>query len=136
MRLEFVFKGLPPSTNNLFLTIGKRRVKTKEYREYEAYIHICLAIRGDKAIFKDAGNSPYRMIIELSAPDWICANGNVRRKDIGNLEKSLSDCIASFYGWRDENCFELIIRKVDGAVSMTKAIFEFPSRDALHPLRS
>lgn len=130
MILEIVIDRHPPSTNNLFLTVGKRRVKTREYRAFEAMVHAILYRRGDRPQVSGMADRPYKLVIELISSKWVCKNGSMLRKDAGNYEKALSDTVAEFYGLKDEYNMELTVRKVHGPAEWTRATFDFSADPA------
>jgi len=71
----------PPTTNNLFFNAGKRRVRSKGY---DAWIeHALLEVRRQRPT-PIAG--PYRLSLVAHRPDR-------RRRDLGNIEKPISDLL-------------------------------------------
>ena len=73
---------VPPSTNNLFLSMGRKRVKTPEYRSW-----LQVAILSFRQLSK-----PERFTVEVV----IQIHGGKRfntRRDVGNCEKSISDAL-------------------------------------------
>jgi len=79
VRLELPF---PPSTNNLFANAGKRRIKTAAYSAW-----LDLASIGIKDSHR-LNLGPYSLHICLRRPDK-------RRRDLGNLEKAVSDLLVA-----------------------------------------
>lgn len=80
----------PPSTNNLYLTAGRRRVKSPEARAYVEYVELwglMRAIHGTPV-------PPYALTIELWAPD-------ARRRDVDNAAKVIQDGIVRATGHDD-----------------------------------
>lgn len=71
----------PPTTNNLFFNAGKRRVRTKGYDAWIAEALAALSLQKPQAV-----SGPYRLTIVANRPDR-------RRRDLGNLEKPLSDLL-------------------------------------------
>lgn len=79
VRMELPF---PPSTNNLFANAGKRRIKTAAYSAW-----LDLASIGIKDSHR-LNLGPYSLHICLRRPDK-------RRRDLGNLEKAVSDLLVA-----------------------------------------
>jgi crossover junction endodeoxyribonuclease RusA len=77
----------PPTTNNLFVNAGKGRNKSPGYRKWlqEAGLEI-MAQRPRLASRKVTG--PYTFALVAERPDN-------RRRDLGNLEKPVSDLLVS-----------------------------------------
>lgn len=74
---------VPPSTNNLFVTVGRRRVKSGEYRDWLA------TVLPEVAKLRKPDRFPVRVIATLfGKPPKV----NMRR-DIGNIEKALTDSL-------------------------------------------
>lgn len=71
----------PPTANNLFLNVGKRRVRTKAY---DAWLAEALAVlRGQRP---RPVKGSYRLTIIATRPDK-------RRRDVANLEKPIGDLL-------------------------------------------
>lgn len=72
----------PPTANNLFRNAGsKGRVRTGHYRLWLAEAHACLRAQRFTPL-----KGSYRLTISAVRPDN-------RARDIGNLEKPISDCL-------------------------------------------
>lgn len=127
MKFVFSFGCLPPSTNNLFFTVPKtfRRVKSAEYVAFEKLVAQVCAIRTDRREIVRMVGRPYRMTVDLFSPSWRYKNGNMKRQDLDNLLKALSDSICKQFGLADECCVELIARKLVGQAEKTVVSFEF-----------
>lgn len=125
MKLEFVLDRHPPSTNNLFLTIGKRRVKSREYRVFETCMQALLFTRGDRAEVKKWAGAPIGVTINLFDPSWKFKNGNHKRSDLDNFLKSGIDAICAFYGLDDSLVMAISAEKKIGDTVSTQFIFEF-----------
>lgn len=91
----------PPSTNNLYMTVRGRRVKTQEARDYTDLV-------GDMAsilkVRRGVPIGPYRLMIELWAPD-------LRRRDADNGVKCLQDALLKAVGRDDAEVVELFVVK-------------------------
>lgn len=99
-----VMLPLPPSTNALFATVGKRRVKSEAY----------------KAWLNEARYAVLTRWRELGKPAWpdktpmllaIDAGIGDRRRDLGNIEKAVSDILAKELPVPDDRWTDLIILK-------------------------
>ncbi|GJD41339.1 RusA family crossover junction endodeoxyribonuclease [Methylobacterium bullatum] len=111
--------AIPPSTNNLFFSVpGRGRVKSDAYKAWikEASIVAKLAIRAKRI------DGPYALCIQIGKPDN-------RKRDIGNLEKPISDLLVSIGAVNDDGDCQRIEMEwspnVDGAfvrVMETKAV--------------
>lgn len=80
----------PPSTNNLYLTAGRRRVKSPEARAYAEHVELWGLLR---AVY-GTPEPPYALTIELWAPD-------ARRRDVDNAAKVIQDGIVKATGYDD-----------------------------------
>lgn len=85
--------NFPPTTNNLFMTVGKRRVPTKAYRAWRelAALQIDHQMHSQKPI-----TGPYHMVIELDRPDK-------RGRDVSNYAKALEDSLVLCRVIRDDS---------------------------------
>lgn len=83
----------PPTTNNLFLNVGKRRVPTKSYRAWRelAGVHIDNQMIGQQPI-----TGPYHMVLELDRPDR-------RARDVTNYAKAVEDSLVLSRAIRDDS---------------------------------
>lgn len=98
--LKLLFENLkPPSNNNLFATVGKRRIKSKAYRLFEA--EVLKKTQNDHELFFDFETqfSPYEHCLHCNIliliPRLLTAKGTIakRKHDVANFEKSISDSI-------------------------------------------
>lgn len=71
----------PPTANNLFLNVGKRRVRTKRYDAWLADAAECLRLQRPQPI---AGT--YKLSVIAERPDR-------RARDLDNLLKPISDAL-------------------------------------------
>lgn len=91
--LHRVALPVPPSTNNLFVTVGRRRVKSGEYRDWLA------VVLPEVAKMKRPDRFPVRVIITLfGRPPAV----NLRR-DVANLEKPVGDALVEAGVLPDDN---------------------------------
>lgn len=110
-----VYAPYPPSTNRLWRSVKGRNIKSAEYRAWEE------RCRRETSVFIEGPcgrpDGAYRLTIEAQRPDK-------RRRDIGNLEKPLSDLLVSI-GIVKDDCLaeEITLRWVTdnlaGRVRMT-----------------
>jgi Holliday junction resolvase RusA-like endonuclease len=85
---------LPPTTNNLFINRGKGRVKSPEYRTWQARAATILAKSG-----KWHGGYPVRVSIAiLGGSDWRM------NSDIANREKATVDALVQSGVIHDDSC--------------------------------
>lgn len=106
-RLQFVLPSFPPSINRLHkIDHSRRRVDTSDE---------VLLWRTRIIPFVKPCRWPADWLLKLTlayeSPDWICKNGNLRRKDSHNLDKICIDAIFSKWGWDDARVVELISLK-------------------------
>lgn len=97
----------PPSANRLWRSVKGRNIKSEEYRDWMAGNRpLTYMVRG-----------PYRLLIEAQRPDK-------RRRDLGNIEKPLSDALVQMGGVEDDCLAEEITLRwvkedLGGMVRMT-----------------
>lgn len=83
----------PPTTNNLFMNVGKRRIPTKSYRVWRELA----AVQIDHQMLKQqAITGPYHMTIELDRPDK-------RARDVSNYAKAIEDSLTLCRVIRDDS---------------------------------
>lgn len=100
---------LPPSVNEAYAGYPRRH-KTDKYKKFERDIDIFFRklpkyeIEGEKFM-----EVRYEFHFEL-----FFKNGNIRKRDVGNFEKILSDTLAHhIVGFEDEKIAKLILTKFD-----------------------
>lgn len=71
----------PPSANRLWRAVKGRNIKSAEYRSW--IDHAFVVVRGQRP---HAIVGAYQLTITATRPDR-------RRRDLGNLEKPISDCL-------------------------------------------
>lgn len=83
----------PPTTNNLFMNVGKRRIPTKAYRSWRelACVQIDNQMIGQVPIV-----GPYHMVLELERPDR-------RARDASNYIKAPEDALVLCKAIRDDS---------------------------------
>lgn len=87
----------PPTTNNLFINVGKRRVRSAGY---DAWLREASAMVAQQRPAKVHG--PYRMTMLATRPDR-------RSRDLGNLEKPVSDLLVKCGVVRDDSDAQAIL---------------------------
>lgn len=104
----------PPSANRLWRSVNGRNIKSAEYRTWE---NIAVAEAYYSSGDKKRIPGSYRLLVEAQRPDR-------RRRDLGNLEKPLSDILVTL-NMVDDDCLaeEITLRWVKedlgGMVRMT-----------------
>ena len=96
--------NFPPTTNNLFLNAGKRRIPTKTYRAWRDLA----AVQIDNQMI---GQTPitglYHAVIELQRPDK-------RGRDVSNYAKAIEDSLVLCRVIRDDSdCLSLMMKWAD-----------------------
>lgn len=81
----------PPTTNNLYMNVGKRRIRTPRY---DAWLKEGAAMIARQRPEKVAG--PYSLCLQAVRPDR-------RARDLGNLEKPVSDLLVKCGIVRDDS---------------------------------
>ncbi len=82
----------PPSANRLWRAVGGRNIESAEYRKWKASCRWLTVSDGRGPIFK----AHYTATITADRPDK-------RRRDIGNLEKPVSDMLVTLGIVRDDS---------------------------------
>lgn len=115
IRLSLPF---PPSVNGLTLNATKGRVKTPEYRAW-------LKEAGPR--IKDshrAGMGPYYLSICARRPDK-------RRRDLGNIEKAVSDLLVAHGVVKDDCLAERITLSWDSGMKEECVVLVIPAEEAM-----
>jgi hypothetical protein len=106
-RLHFVLPSFPPSVNRLHKIDHVRRLVTLSDEVLLWKTRIVPFIKPCRW----APSGLLKLVLEYESPDWICKNGNLRRKDSHNLDKIVIDSLFSKWGWDDSRLAELVSRK-------------------------
>jgi hypothetical protein len=106
---------LCPTTNNLFLNVGRRRVKTKAYREWSDRAAFCL---------KDvpAWCGPYPVALDIAI---VGGKGWTKACDVANREKACVDAIVGAGILEGDSCryvTDVRVRCEDGADKALPAV--------------
>lgn len=106
-RLQFILPTFPPSVNRLHKIDHVRRLVTLS----------------DEALLWKTRTVPFvkpcrwpldwllKLMLVYESPNWICKNGNLRRKDSHNLDKISIDLMFSKWGRDDSRLVELVSLK-------------------------
>ena len=134
---------LPPSVNALYATVGRRRVKSREYRVFERSVLAWMkfhTIEVDEARELTLQTGPYRYIhidcvFYMLRSRIICKNGLPKRNDSANRQKALDDVLSKILGIDDSYFWSGAYDKVavddlsDVGVDITMVIAEYKERD-------
>lgn len=115
IRLSLPF---PPSSNNLFANAGKRRIRTPQYDAWFA-----LASTRVKESHR-RGIGPYCLAICAKRPDK-------RRRDLGNLEKAVSDLLVAHGIVKDDSLAERITLVWDQGMTEECVVLVIPAEESL-----
>jgi Holliday junction resolvase RusA-like endonuclease len=116
--IRFTLPGLPPSTNNLYLTTGKgRRIKTPLARSWsEEAGWRMIAQRGVNRVARGADLA---VAVRLYGR-WRDSAGKHRRIDASNRVKILEDVAASVLHFDDRQVYRLSVEKIEAAAERTE----------------
>lgn len=111
--IHFTFNSLPGSMNQLFeynrhdsgLPVRRLRAEWAMWKS-NAKVYVPLCIWARDCLFK--------VEMEFESPSWVCKNGNLRRRDLDNLEKLILDTIFEKLGRDDSRVAMKVSRKVMG----------------------
>lgn len=115
IRIELPY---PPTTNNLFKNAGKSRVKTLGYKTW-----LQLASYSIKDSHRQ-NIGPYHISIALKRPD-------MRRRDIGNLEKAVSDLMVANGVIKDDSLCERLVMTWDNGINADCVVIVAPAEEGL-----
>ena len=87
----------PPPVNNLFATVGKRRIRSRRYEEWIARAGIELMIQRPRPI---AG--PFKITLTYDRPDR-------RRRDLDGLQKAVLDLLVKHRVIEDDSLAQEIV---------------------------
>lgn len=115
IRLELPY---PPTTNNLFINAGKKRVKSDAYKAWFALASAHIKDSHRQAI------GPYSISICCRRPDK-------RRRDIANLEKAVSDLLVAHGVIKDDSLCERLSMQWDSALPADCVVIIQPYEEGL-----
>lgn len=115
IRIELPF---PPSVNNLYINAGKRRVMSARYKAWFALA--CVSVKDTHR--QNIG--PYALNICVKRPDK-------RRRDLGNLEKAVSDLLVECGVIRDDSLCERITLQWDAGIQAECVVIVIPCPEAI-----
>jgi len=92
-----VWLPFPPATNNLYLNVGKRRVRTKRYDAWIESAHAALALQRAGSL-----SGPYQFSMIVERPDR-------RKRDLDGLLKPVLDlCVKAGLTPDDSLCQRIV----------------------------
>lgn len=115
IRIELPF---PPSVNNLYANAGRKRIMTPRYKAW--FSLASTAIKGSHR----QGVGPYALAIALKRPDK-------RRRDLGNLEKAISDLLVEHGVVKDDSLCERITLQWDHGIKADCVVIVVPCAEAM-----
>ena len=101
--------GLPPSTNNAFITAGHRRALSEDAAVWKQGVQLATLCTRQKAI-----QGLLEVSLTFYSQKWLTKSGKPRRIDVANLEKLFVDAVFHQLGMDDSNIWKLTLRKMDG----------------------
>lgn len=108
VRLPF----LPPSTNHLYVTVGKKRFPNPKLRPLHKLAAQLIRGRLDPALL-------YALSIAIHCPCFNKGNGKVKKLDASNRIKALEDWLAKGLGVDDSRFFTVTVSKFDSPDAWT-----------------
>lgn len=115
IRIELPF---PPSVNNLYVNAGRRRVMSARYKAW--FSLACVSVKDTHR--QNVG--PYALAIALKRPDK-------RRRDLGNLEKAVSDLLVECGVIQDDSLCERITLTWDHGIKADCVVIVIPCPEAM-----
>ena len=109
--MEFTVElpGLPLSVNKAY---RGRRFKTKELTSYKGFV-------ASHMVGAETPVGRLSVEVDLVSDDWICQNGNIRKRYIDNSLKTLLDSLFACLDTDDSYIWDLKVRKVHGPIQKT-----------------
>lgn len=95
----------PVSVNELYANVPGGRVLTAKGRTFKTEFRDAL-IRSNPYMPRQIVEQPLRLTLHF-AGNWETKDGQPRKRDVGNAEKSLSDVLAAFLGVDDRWFYEI-----------------------------
>ena len=105
----------PPSTNKIWRSVQGRNIKSREYRDWEEEAGYVLVAQRPETI-----TGPFHLDLTFGRPDK-------RRRDLGNLEKPVSDLLQKYLVIEDDcmaECITLRWGDVDGVRAVITSVGE------------
>lgn len=100
----------PVSVNELYANVpGAGRVLTQKGKDFKAEFKDALAL-SNPYMPRQIVAQPLRLSLHF-AGNWETKDGQPRKRDVGNAEKSVSDVLADFLGVDDKWFYELHVTK-------------------------
>lgn len=102
---------LPPTTNNAFVTVGNRRMLSRDASAFKDLVRWTMLANHERRI-------PIKGLVEVSltfySQRWRIKDGRPRKADVSNLEKLLVDAVFEHLRMDDSAIWKLTLRKLDG----------------------
>lgn len=114
----FIFDFEPISVNKLYVNIPgqARRFMSKEGREFKAKVAEYVQQQLDPEEIKLLVGHPLTLFADVSLPSWVLKDGkSVRKKDLDNTIKALSDSIFEVLRQVDEKIDDSYVWHLDVA---------------------
>lgn len=97
-KFEFIIPKFPPSVNKLYTVQRynhKRRILTKEGRDYKDFVDRIITDEFDLAMkfVRGIKKTEIVKITYVFCSNWLNKNGTLKKKDVVNFEKILTDAI-------------------------------------------
>jgi len=102
---------LPPSTNNAFVTVGNRRILSRDAKAFKELVQLTVRVC-PKPLPKFTG--PVEVSLTFYSEKWLTKAGKPRRIDLANLEKLFVDAVFEQLEMDDSAIWKLTLRKLDG----------------------
>lgn len=113
--MTFCVPELPPTVNNLYANVGKKRVLSKDGRDFKKVVAV--EIGAKKATWKPKGM--VMALIFYQSPHWVTKRDTIRDMDGDNRVKALFDAIQDCTGIPDFTNWEFHCYKVASAHTRT-----------------
>lgn len=106
--LKLEIKKRTPSINHLFFHRGNMKILTNEARKIRKYILACIE---EQNIISDGYNVPLKVLVEIHE-NWLTKKGIIKRIDVSNREKFLTDSVFKALNLDDKFIVDLRYVKV------------------------
>ena len=119
--IKITLDFLPPSVNEVYSWYRKRH-KSQVYKDFMRDLEIFFMNHDKKYTIKDNEwlSIDYKFYFPLYFKNW-----NIRKKDVWNLEKTLTDWLSHFIEWfLDEKIKDIKLTKIDSDELKTEIIIK------------
>ena len=111
---------LPVSVNKAYAGYPKRHC-SKEYKKFQREVALFFRKLPRYSI---EGNKPLEVRYEFTMKVY-CKNGNIKKQDLANLEKTLSDTLAHHIDWfKDEKIVKMTLLKINDSKETTNILIK------------